>query len=71
MKDLRPIVLCNAVYKIVAKVLANRLKGVLEEYISASQSAFVPGRSILDNALVAIEVIHYMKAKTKGTQGDV
>jgi hypothetical protein len=55
----------------VAKVLANRLKGVLEEYISASQSAFVPGRSILDNALVAIEVIHYMKAKTKGTQGDV
>ena len=71
MKYWRPIALCNVVYKIVAKVLANRLKFVLDKCTSVNQSAFVPRRSILDNALVAFEVVHYMKAKTKGTQGDV
>jgi len=34
-------------------------------------SAFVPGRSILDNAMVAIEVVHYMKLKTEGKQGNM
>jgi len=71
MKDWRPIALCNVVYKIVAKVLANRLKQVLDKCISINQSAFVPGRSILDNAMVAIEIVHYMKAKAKGNSGDV
>ena len=59
MKDWRPIALCNVVYKIVAKVLANRLKLVLDKCISNSQSDFVPGRSILDNAMAATEIIHY------------
>jgi len=70
-KNWKHIALCNVVYKIMAKVLANRLKFVLDKCISVSQSAFVPERSIVDNALVAIEIIHYMKRKTKGTQGDV
>ncbi|PNX57234.1 ribonuclease H, partial [Trifolium pratense] len=65
MKDWRPISLCNVHYKIVAKVLANRLKSILEKCISENQSAFVPGRSILDNAMATIEIIHYMKSKTK------
>jgi hypothetical protein len=71
MKDWRPISLCNVLYKIVAKVLANRLKPVLDKCISENQSAFVPGRSILDNAMAAIEIIHYMKAKTRGKKGEV
>jgi len=44
---------------------------VLDKCISINQSAFVPGRSILDNAMVAIEIVHYMKAKAKGKSGDV
>ena len=66
MKDWRPIALCNVLYKIISKVLENRLKHVLSQCISDNQSAFVPGRSILDNDMVAIEVLHFMQTKTRG-----
>jgi hypothetical protein len=71
MKDLRPIALCNVLYKMISKVLANRLRVLLDKLVSHEQSAFVEGRSILDNALVAIEIIHAMKRRTRGRKGDL
>lgn len=59
--EFRPISLCNVSFKIITKTIVNRLKRFLPLIIDPSQSAFVPGRLITDNALLAYEVFHYMK----------
>ena len=66
MTHLRPISLCNVIYKICSKVLTNRLKAIFPDIISPSQSAFIPGRLISDNCMVASEIAHYMHWKNNG-----
>ncbi|XP_074327336.1 uncharacterized protein LOC141665255 [Apium graveolens] len=63
MKDLHPIALCNVLYKIMAKVLENRIKKFFPNIISENQSTFVQGRSITDNVLVAFELIYHLRLK--------
>ena len=57
IKDFRPISLIGSLYKILAKVLANRLCKVLPEIISEIQGAFVDGRQILDSIIVSHECV--------------
>lgn len=61
--DYHPISLCNVLYKIIFKVIANRLRVVLPILISNSQCVFMPGRQITDNILVAYETIHTLSKK--------
>jgi hypothetical protein len=57
----RLIVLCNVVYKIISKVIKNRLKSLLPSLISQEQVGFVEGRQIMDNIIQAHEIIHTLK----------
>lgn len=71
LKNLHPIVLCNELYKVIAKVLSNRLKVILPWIISENQYASVPGRNISENVLVAFDLLHFMRQKKPGWEGNL
>jgi hypothetical protein len=64
--EFRPIACCNVLYKCITKILANRLNSCLSELISSNQTAFVKGRNISENILLAQELVKgYHKNKGK------
>jgi len=65
INDFRPISLVGSLYKILSKVLANRLKLVMGRIISNSQTTFVKSRQILDDILIANEVVDETRKNKK------
>lgn len=61
----RPISLCNVIFKIITKIISNRLKCIIPSLIGAHQASFIHGRSISDNIIIAQEVIHSMRNKKR------
>ncbi|XP_048604784.1 uncharacterized protein LOC125582236 [Brassica napus] len=57
MKDYRPISCCNVLYKLISKILTNRLKRILPKCISWNQSAFIKERLLMENVLLATEIV--------------
>lgn len=65
LDDYRPISLIGCLYKILAKLLANRLRKVIGSVISNTQTAFLSGRQILDGVLALNEAIHDLKERNR------
>ncbi|GJX98280.1 RNA-directed DNA polymerase, eukaryota [Tanacetum coccineum] len=65
VKDFRPISLIRSMYKIIAKILANRLVFVLGDLVNEIQSAFVADRQILDGPFIMNEIIQWCKSNKK------
>ena len=58
VSEYRPIALCKVSYKVITKIISLRLKPILQDIISETQSAYVPGRAISDNNLITHEILH-------------
>lgn len=64
----RPIALCNVSFKIITKIIASRLRRVLEKIVAPTQSAFIPNRNISDNTILNHELMFYLNSR-KGKKG--
>lgn len=63
--DFRPISLNNVFYKIITKILTNRLKSVIHNLVRPKQNGFLTGRSTFDNILAVQEFAHTLKTDTQ------
>lgn len=68
VKDFRPISLCNVSYKVITKILAQRIRILMSGLVNPCQSSFTPHRQSRDNIIVAQEIFHSMRNK-KGKKG--
>src|SRR5690606_31763597 len=66
MTQFQPISLCNVSYKIISKFLCQRLKKVIPDRISETQSTFVARRQITDNIMIAQEMFHVLEQTKVG-----
>lgn len=66
-KDFRPISMVGCVYKVIAKLLARRLKRVMSDLVGPHQSSFIEGRQILDSAFIVGELLDSCKHSSKGS----
>ena len=65
IQDLRPISLCNVIYKIVTKIISNRLKPIISRVVAPNQCSFIKGRQSSDNIILVQEIIHSMRNMRK------
>lgn len=68
IRDLRPISLCNVLYKIIAKILTLRLQPYMDAIIGEEQNSFIKGRLIADNILIGHDLSHSMNQKKTGNK---
>lgn len=66
LAQMRPTSLCNTSYKAITKMIANRLKTIIDSVIAPNQSSFVPERLISDNIIIYQEVLNSMRTKKMG-----
>ena len=68
LNNYRPISLCNSIYKVVSKIIVNRIRPHIGKLVAPVQTAFVPGRKGIDNVLLAQELFYALDRK-KGKEG--
>ena len=65
VNQFRPTSLCNVIYKVISKILVNRLKPLMDQLVTPYQNAFIKGRNISDNILITHEIFDIL-GKKKG-----
>lgn len=66
INQIRPINLCNTLYKIISKILVNRIRPLLNDITNPAQASFIPGRQITNNIVIAQEIVNkYRRPKSK------
>lgn len=67
--EYRPISLCNVIYRIIAKTMANKLKQILNDFIFPTQCAFVPNRLITNNIIIGYECLNKIRQSRSNRKG--
>lgn len=69
--DFRPINLCNVIYKILTKIVVNRLAAILLDIIEENQGGFIQGRGISCNAIIVFEILDSILKRIREREGQI